>query len=187
MVPKAGDYVERPWATLQEYFRSFYEIPAYSFSPYTSLISPAGTGKTRAVEELARRDKCFVSYLNSSPPKSLTSPERSIIANKIAEIESREDLTTYFECYVASILVQAKLCYEIGLTPRAFWDLQARKEFTSYQKDLAGLIGKLYARAERTLMNEKLKEPLAEAGAAPINVVQRTSYLRSLYPLDKED
>lgn len=72
-----------------------------------------GTGKTRALEEMARRELCYVSSLNVATEKAFTFPKRSLIADDMDKIKSRDVVTTYFECYIASTLEQVMLCRQV--------------------------------------------------------------------------
>lgn len=74
-----GDYVQEFWQTIEDYFNAWKNS---SLSPYTSIVAPMGTGKTRTLEEFAQRGLCYVSYFNAGAKKSFTSPNRSLMAER---------------------------------------------------------------------------------------------------------
>ena len=146
------DYVEELWKEIESNFENF--SPGLYLSPYTSIISPMGTGKTKALEEFARHKKCYVAYLNLASAGSFTIPKRSIIAETIAKIHDRDELTTFFECYIASTLEQVLLCRQLGITPRDFWDLQVLDKFHTVQFEIAKQVEILFESAQAALSKQ---------------------------------
>lgn len=96
---------------------------------------------------LAARSSLF-HILDLARPKVLSCPKRSIIADTVTEIKAKEDLTTYLECYVVSLLKQGLLCRRLGITPWAFWDLQTLEKFEWFQKAMDVKMLALYERPE---------------------------------------
>ena len=144
-----GDYIEELWEEIKSNFENF--NPGLYLSPYTSIISPMGTGKTKALEEFARRKKCYVAYLNLASAGSFTIPKRSTIAETIAKIHDRDEVTTFFECYIASTLEQVLLCRQLGITPKDFWDLQVLDKFHTVQFEIAKQVEILFESANAAL------------------------------------
>lgn len=146
-----GDYVQEFWQTIEDYFNAW---KTSSLSPYTSLVAPMGTGKTRTLEEFAQRGLCYVSYFNASAKKSFTSPNRSLMADDMERVQPREELTIYWECYIASILEQVALCRQMGITPKGFFDIQAFLSFKETQSSIAENVWDLYKMAKLEIAKE---------------------------------
>ncbi|XHG06275.1 hypothetical protein AWENTII_009480 [Aspergillus wentii] len=121
------------------------------FSPYTSIIGSTGCGKTSTVENFARAGKCYVSYANLAARGEFTVPKRSIMADRIAEIEDRAELTIFFEVYIASALEQVVLCRRTGITAYGFWQIQVLQQFEDLQTDIADHVHELFQLAKLAL------------------------------------
>ncbi|KNZ48986.1 uncharacterized protein VP01_5277g1 [Puccinia sorghi] len=70
-------------------------------SPYTSIIGPTMTGKTRLLMELARYVP--VVYICLRPPQSTGQPPRSGLASEFLPSESNRDMNNYYLCLLAAI------------------------------------------------------------------------------------
>lgn len=146
-----GDYVQEFWQTIEQSFGMWSDR---SLSPYTSLVAPMGTGKTRTLEEFAQRVLCYVSYFNATTKKSFTSPNRSLMADYMERVETREEMTVFWESYIASILEQVALCRQMGISPKGFFDIQTMESFEEIQPSIAQNVWRLYEQAKSELVKE---------------------------------
>ncbi|OJJ40915.1 hypothetical protein ASPWEDRAFT_64252 [Aspergillus wentii DTO 134E9] len=116
--------------------------PALHLAPYTSWNGPSGIGKSKTTEQISDKNLNYVVYASLAKPDSGAYPERSPIANNIRDLDSRDTMTCFFECFLAASLVNVELCRERKISPRVFFQVQVRREFIVFNQEIASCIKK---------------------------------------------
>ncbi|KNZ59269.1 uncharacterized protein VP01_1770g5 [Puccinia sorghi] len=95
-----GDLIVAPTlGALSEFAKEW--NPSKHKAPYTSIIGPTMTGKTRLLKELAQYVP--VVYVCLRPPQSTGQPPRSGLASEFLPSESNRDMNKYYLCLLAAI------------------------------------------------------------------------------------
>lgn len=135
-------FAERDVAgTLKEvicrYFGEFNSLT--HFAPYTSLVGPGGIGKTYALQSLAKDANVYVVYCNLSKRSDTVYPPGNGLLLSLVEFfhQDREQMTIFWECYLALSILLVKICRRNRVSPGTFFDLQVKGEFLHFQGKLA--------------------------------------------------
>jgi hypothetical protein len=102
-------------------------------APYTALVGPEGYGKSFFVKQMALQNYTYVVYLLLRPHmayKEWIPHENPILVRPLSEgFPNRQRI---LDCFIAVSLANVKLCRDVGIGPRAFFDMQAEVTHTSF-------------------------------------------------------
>ncbi|KAF7125604.1 hypothetical protein CNMCM5793_001843 [Aspergillus hiratsukae] len=108
--------------------RHFYRDVA----PYTALVGPEGHGKSFFVKQMALQNYTYVVYLLLRPDTTYNEwipHENLTLVRPLSEgFPNRQRI---FDCFIAVSLANVKLCRDVGIGPRAFFDMYAEVSHTS--------------------------------------------------------
>ena len=76
------------------------------------------------------------------------------MADYMERVETREEMTVFWESYIASILEQVALCRQMGISPKGFFDIQTMESFEEIQSSIAQHVWRLYEQAKSELVKE---------------------------------
>ncbi|GFF42239.1 hypothetical protein IFM58399_06542 [Aspergillus lentulus] len=120
----------------EQILHRFYEFNSYgshrNFAPYTALVGAGGYGKSFFVQQLAVQGYTYVVYLQSQGDNTHLqwySSESYTLAN--SALNGPLDRQRILECFIAVSLFNVKLCRDVGIGPRAFFNMQTGIAFRS--------------------------------------------------------
>ncbi|KUL81368.1 hypothetical protein ZTR_09676 [Talaromyces verruculosus] len=126
------------WGKICEYNR-IYDPYDYT-SPYTSIVGPSGIGKSFCTRSIAAANHAYVIYVSFTDPcpKLGTYPPRSSISKWLLDTQWYYDnpsarITTRFECFIASSIIQVQACRRYEISPIDFYEIQVNSSKTEYQ------------------------------------------------------
>ncbi|RHZ63594.1 uncharacterized protein CDV56_106615 [Aspergillus thermomutatus] len=156
------------WPLYGEILRRFQEFNIHrnelyrGVAPFTALVGPEKYGKSFFVQQMALQGYTYVVYLLLQTDKAYLqwrSPEDHTLAKSPCEgLPNRQRI---LECFIAVNLVNVKLCRDVGICPRAFFDMQTQIPFNNLFEEFKKMLWQAFESLTQAVhrVTERLRPP----------------------------